>query len=116
MWFDDALLKRSMWLADLLLVLLLVLLGADMVRSYRCAQPLAPFSLVEAPPSPLPQLPPPLTLADYQQIVARNLFNAQPSQEPPAPPGPEEDPPPSSPTLPGPLKLAGIVASTTLPQ
>jgi Type II secretion system protein C len=52
-------------------------------------------------------------LADYQPIVARNLFNAQPFQEPPAP---EEGPPPNSPTLPGPLKLVGTVASTTRPQ
>src|SRR5262249_17565499 len=116
MWYDDALLKRSMWLADLLLILLLVVLGADIVQSYRRVQPAAPLSPAQAPPSPLPQRQPPLTLAEYQQIVARNLFNAQPFQELPAPPAPEEGPPPSSPTLPGPLKLAGIVASTTLPQ
>jgi type II secretory pathway component PulC len=82
-----------------------------MVQSYRRLTHPVPDAFAPPLPASLPEPLPPAVFADYQSIVARNLFNATPSQ-PPAPP-------PSPPavaqlqqTLPLPLQLVGAVTST----
>ena len=104
-------LNRSLWLASLLLVLLIAVLGTAMVQSYRRLTHPVPGTFVLPPSASLPETLPPAALADYQSIAARNLFNATPSQ----PPAPQTSSPPVAQplqTLPLSLQLVGSVTST----
>jgi hypothetical protein len=110
MWSNGAQLNRCLWLASLLLVLLIAILGVAMVQSYRRMTHPIPGAFVPPPPTSLPETLPPAVLADYQSIAARNLFNATPSQPPaPQPSSPPVAQPPQ--TLPLPLQLVGSVTN-----
>lgn len=110
MWSNGAQLNRSLWLAALLLVLLIAVLGVAMVQSYRRLTHLVPGAFVPPLPTSLPETLTPAVLADYQSIAARHLFNVTPSQPPaPQPSSPPVVQPPQ--TLPLPLQLVGSVTS-----
>jgi type II secretory pathway component PulC len=115
MWSNGAWLNRSLWLASLLLVFLIAVLGATMVQSYRRVTHLVPDAFAPSPPTSLPETLTPAVLADYQSIAARNLFHATPAQ-PPAPPPPAPSVVQPLPAQPGLLKLVGVIARTTGPQ
>ena len=103
--------KRYFWLIYLLLVTLVAALGADMVKSYVSAKLAAPRSLEPTQTSTAPQRPMQTTVADYQIITTRNIFNATPPQA--TPPEPEKEPPPVVPPVQATqlqLKLIGTVA------
>ena len=110
MWSNGTWLNRSLWLADLLLVLLIAFLGAAMVQSSRRLTQPVPGAFVPLPPARLPEPLPPAVFVDYQGIAARNLFNATPSPPPaPQPSSPPVVQPPQ--TLPLPVQLVGSVTS-----
>jgi type II secretory pathway component PulC len=112
MWSNGAQLNRALWLGALLLVLLIAILGAAMVQSYRHLTHPVPGAVVPPPPTSLPETLTPAVLADYQRIATRNLFNATPAQPPaPQPSSPPVAHPPQTP----PLSLQ-LVGSVTSPQ
>ena len=109
MWSTLSILHRSYWLAHLLLVILTVMLGAEMVQSYRRATRPMPFPLEPVLPASIPDPLPPTAVADYI-IAARKLFNPPL----PLPPTPQQPPPSDVPTQQAislQLKLVGTVTS-----
>ena len=110
MQFDFTILKRYFWVVHLLLMTLIVVLGAEMIQSYRSAKRPTPFSLAPAPPRSSPDHQLVATLADYQIIVTRDFFNAAP-QKPPAPQQPSPPNIPQRQAMPLQLELVGTVTS-----
>jgi general secretion pathway protein C len=83
--------QRYFWLAYVLLVTLVAVLGASMATSYISARLSTPITREAAPGSNTPTRPTPTAPVDYAVIAKRNIFNANPPGETP-PPAPAPPP------------------------
>jgi len=107
--------KRYFWLFYLLLVTVAAALAAQIVNAYISAQLAAPLKPVQTQTSNTAgPLAPKRTLAEYEVINKRNIFNANPPSETPEQPRASEPLPPplDVPAVPLPLKLVGVIAGT----